>query len=282
MYKAKFIGENNNNFYFQPTNNVIYDIEGLSNLSVSLGTAQGFGQVGDTVQTASISGRNITIKGHIYNNFNDTKTAIRKAFPPFQRGKLIFEDEYYIYCYVKNTPEFSPVNNNGKFMLQLYAPYPMFRKLNKSIFYIGAVQPMFRFPVNYSEPHYFGVKSPAKYVNVYNDSDISIPYRVDFATTTTSENLKLTNIKTFEHLKLNGTISKGDKVSIYQDSDNQLRAELIKNGEITDIISWIDEKSTLYELAIGDNLILASDDNEGRTLSAIISFDTAVGAVYET
>ena len=50
----------------------------------------------------------------------------------------------------------------------------------------------------------------------------------------------------------------------------------------SDIISWIDENSELFELEVGDNLISANDDEGGLSLTAKITFSPAVVALYES
>ena len=60
---------------------------------------------------------------------------------------------------------------------------------------------------------------------------------------------------TLQRLTINGTLSVGETVHIYRDSQGVLRAELTANGETVDIISRISEDSTLFELSVGDNLI---------------------------
>ena len=107
-------------------------------------------------------------------------------------------------------------------------------------------------------------------------------YRIDLTSEATSTNITLTNLETFEFLKINGTLNAGERISVYRDDNNQLKAVLYKGSEETDIISWIDEESTLYEMNVGDNLIVASDDNGGVNLTAQLTFNNVVGGVYET
>ena len=51
---------------------------------------------------------------------------------------------------------------------------------------------------------------------------------------------------------------------------------------MSDIVGWIDEASTLFELNVGDNLIAANDDEGGAALVVHFYFNPAVGALYET
>ena len=281
MYNCKFISDNGTVFLLGTANNIVFDIDGLSGISVNIGTSQGFSQVGETVETKSIGGKTLTVKGVIYQNIATTKKALKNAFSAFTSGRLIFENNTYIYVNVKETPTISPLKNNGVFTFRLFAPFPFFKELAESTFYIGAIKPMFSFPLNYETPHIFGEKSNARYINVVNNGDLKTPFRIDLTTSGTSENITLTNMQTFEFLKLNGTLNVKERITIYRDERNQLKAELYSNGKTTDILSWIDEESNLFELNIGDNLILATDDDGGANLTAQITFNAVMGAVYE-
>lgn len=281
MYSCKFISDNGTIFLLGTANNIVFDIDGLSGISVDLGTSQGFAQVGETVETKSIGGKTLTVKGVIYKNLATTKKSLKNAFSAFASGRLIFENNTYIYVNVKETPTISPLKNNGVFTFRLFAPFPFFKELAESTFYIGAIKPMFSFPVNYETPHIFGEKSDARYINVINNGDLKTAFRVDLTTAGTSDNITLTNMQTFEFLKLNGTLNVNERIIIYRDERNQLKAELYSNGKTTDILSWIDEESNLFELNIGDNLILATDDDGGENLTAQITFNAVMGAVYE-
>ena len=92
----------------------------------------------------------------------------------------------------------------------------------------------------------------------------------------------IANLKTFKSMKINGTIGAGDFIDIYRNDDNVLQARLTSNGVETDIISWIDESSNLFELEVGDNFISATDDTGGASLSAKITYNPVVVAVYES
>ena len=88
-------------------------------------------------------------------------------------------------------------------------------------------------------------------------------------------------MNTLKFLKINGEIHAGEEVNIYRTSQNILKAELISGGEITDILSWIDEDSNLFELEFGDNVLQASDDDDGANLEANLIYNTVVATLYE-
>lgn len=281
MYSAIFEADNGQKYVFGKDGETVFDMDLGSGISVDVGTSQGFSQVGETVESMTVGGRTITVHGAIFGNVQSRKKIMRKVFAPFVWGKLIFEGKYYIRVCVKDTPTFSPIKDDGRFTMLLYAPFPFFYSVDDAYYNIGEISPMFSFPVNYATPHKFGERGTEKYTNVYNNGDIAVPFNVYMETFGTSVNPLIVNLDTQEYLKLNGTLTVGDVANIYRDNNNILRAELTAGGEVTDILSWIDDGSTLFQLNPGDNIIAFDDDGGGSSLTVKFTFSPAVVAVYE-
>ena len=74
----------------------------------------------------------------------------------------------------------------------------------------------------------------------------------------------------------------GEYITIYRDSNNVLRAELTSGSTVTDVITWIDDESSLFELESGDNLISATDEEGGASLVATFTFNPARAVLYES
>ena len=282
MYNVVFENDNGSNYYFGANGSTVFDMDIGDGVSIDIGTSQGFSQVGETIQSMSVSGRPIKVNGVVYGNVQERKKAMRKVIAPFSCGRLVFENKYYIRVCVKSAPTFSPVRNDGRFTMQFFAPYPFFKSVDEKNEAIGSIKPLFSFPVNYAVPHKFGERGAERYKNIYNDSDVRVPFSLYVYSAGTSTNLVVANLRTFKSLKLNGVLNSGDFIRIYRNDDNILQAEFHSNGETKDIISWIDESSDLFELEVGDNLISAIDDEGGASLSVKISYNPVVVAVYES
>ena len=282
MYNVVFESDNGEKYYFGKNGSTVFDMDLGNGVAVEIGTSQGFSQVGETVQSQTISGRFISVKGVVYGNVQERKATMRKIFSPFTRGRLVFDGKYYTRVFVSNAPTFSSVKNDGRFTMRLFAPFPFFFEINEKSAEIGATRPMFKFPVNYAYPHKFGERAAARYKNIVNSGDVKVPFSVYLQTAGTSSNIVISNLANFKTLKLNGVLNAGDSARIYRDGDNILRAELTSDGVVSDIISRIDESSELFELNVGDNLIAATDDEGGLSLTAKIIFSPAVVALYES
>lgn len=282
MYNVVFENDNGSKYYFGANGSTVFDMDIGDGVSIDIGTSQGFSWVGETIQSMSVSGRPIKVNGVVYGNVQERKKAMRKVISPFSCGRLVFENKYYIRVCVKSAPTFSPVRNDGRFTMQFFAPYPFFKSVDEKSEAIGSIKPLFSFPVNYAIPHKFGERGAERHKNIYNDSDVRVPFSLYVYSAGTSTNLVVANLRTFKSLKLNGVLNSGDFIRIYRNDDNILHAELHSNGETMDIISWIDESSDLFELEVGDNLISAIDDEGGASLSVKISYNPVVVAVYES
>ena len=282
MYEVIFENDNGKKFIFGPSGSNWFGMNIGDGMEVTLGKSQGFAQVGETVETQTVAGRPIDVTGQFFGDIVKLKNGLRNACPPLSSGRLIFQKTHYIRVFVKAAPSFSAVKNNGLFRMQFYAPYPYFRSFEEKVYRLGGVVKQFRFPVNYSRPHRFGTRSGNRYTSITNPGDVSVPFRLELHSTGISTNPTVTNLNTFAYLRLNGQLNAGDVAVIYRDDDNVLRAELTSGGVKSDIISWIEEDSSLFELASGDNLIQANDDESGVGLDACITFSPAVVALYES
>ena len=282
MYNVVFENDNGSKYIFGANGNTVFDMDLGNGVPVNIGTSQGFSQIGETIQNRTVSGRVINVSGAVYGNIQERKKTMRRVMSPFSFGRLVFDGMYYIRVCVKSAPTFSPVKNNGKFTMQLYAPYPFFKSVEEKNVEIGTINGLFSFPINYATTHKFGEKGTERYKNVYNDSDVSVPFSLYLSCYGTSTNPVISNLHTFQSLKINGTLNVGDYVKIYRNDDNVFVAELTSDGLKTDIISWIDESSDLFELVVGDNLISVTDDEGGASLSVKITYNPVVVAVYES
>lgn len=281
MYNAVFESDNGRKYVFGVDGETAFDMDIGNGITVDIGKSQGFLQVGETVENFTVTGRPIEVKGVIYGDVAKKKREMRGVFAPFVSGRLTIQGKYYIRVYVQDTPSFSPAKDNGRFTMVLFAPYPFFYSTENIVKNIGNIEPMFSFPVNYAEPHQFGKKGDQKYVNLLNEGDVGVPFNVLIRSSGASTNVVLRNLENLKYLRLNGALTIGDSAKVYRDDKNILRAELTRNGEVVDIISWIDEGSDLFELGQGTNIITFNDDENGANLDVTITFNPAVVAVYE-
>ena len=280
MYYAKFINSKGDTFDFGYRYGNIFDIDGLTGHDMNIAFSQGFNQIGETVENVSIGSHIFEIKGRLLGEATAQKKKMLSVFTPFESGKLVFEDKYFLDCVVYKTPIIAVGEKNPKFEMVLCAPYPFWQKMTADNLIIGSYEPAFSFPVNYGEQHIFGIKNPSAFANVYNDGQIDTYYRLEFRTQTTTVNPSIINVNTQEFLKLNTTINQGEKIVVYRNG-GRLLVEKESNGIITDVFSLLDEDSNLLFMHVGDNIIRASADEGEDQLITTIMFNSVVVGVYE-
>lgn len=279
MYSMTFERNDGKRFLFDARNDIVFDMTIGDGLDIDISTSQGFSQIGDSVEGRTISGKAIPVKGVIFKNVPDGKKRLRDMFTPHASGRLVY-GEYHIDVTVKKTPYFSPTKDNGRFTMEFYAPFP-FWVLTKGVSaLIGGVSKQFRFPVNYSQPHRFGTTVQQRFIKAYNEGAIKVPYHLHIDCAGASTNLTFSNLETFETLKLNGKLIADDALDVYK-KDNILHVELTRNGDVQDVLHWVDERSTLFNVNTGDNLFAINDDEGGAGLLGRLSFNPAVVNVYE-
>lgn len=282
VFEITFENANGKVFCFGPSGGNWYGMSIGEGMEITLGKSQGFAQIGETVETQSVGGRAIDVTGKFFGDIVAGKNKLRNVCGPLAHGRLVFQKTHYVNVYVKAAPSFSAVKNNGLFKMQFFAPFPFFSALNERFFRIGGTVPNFRLPVNYATPHRFGTRASNKYVNVENPGDVKIPFKLIVRSEGISTNATVTNLESHAFLKINGILNAGEYVTIFRDANNALRAEKTAGSVVTDVITWVDDESSLFELEPGDNLISANDDEGGAAMVASFSFNPAVGALYES
>lgn len=282
MYKAKFVSDKGITYLFGAEGKTAFSMDVGNGMSVNLGTSQGFLQIGETVETQSIRGKTISVQGAVYGNVKKKKDELRKAFAPFTAGKLIFNDTHFIRVYVQNTPTFSAKKGDGRFTMLLYAPNPTYQSINKTVYDINKIKPLFMFPLNYAEPHKFGEKMGTNTVLVQNNGDVPVSLSVEMYFTTHCENIKIENVVSRKFMKINGYFDAGLRLKVGRNERGIFYVTQTDGVNENDLIGNVDEASTLWEIPVGDSLIGVFAEVGQEGIMAKISFNEAVVSVYET
>lgn len=282
VYNAKFISNDGGIFVFGADGSNVFDIDGLSGMSMSLTKSQTYSRVGENVSSKATGGRTLTIKGSIYNNISAVKSAMLRVFGAFTAGKLIFNDKYYISAIVKDTPTVSPKRNDGAFMLRLFAPDPYFRDIKTQYVEFSSTTANFTFPFTLSENTFvLGSVSPTMTANAYNDGDAPTAYTLAITALQTITNPRLSCGN--KYIAFAMTLAENDELIVWRDDDGSFRADLHQSGgdKVLDAVQYLDDGSTLFELGVGDNNLVVSN-KEGVAMGVVVSFNSPFSGVYET
>ena len=281
VYNAKFISNDGGIFVFGADGSNVFDIDGLSGMTMTLTKSQTYSRVGENVSSKATGGRMLTIKGSIYNNISAVKSAMLRVFGAFTTGKLIFNDKYYIPAIVKDTPTVSPKRNDGAFMLRLFAPDPYFRDLKTQYVEFSSTTAKFTFPFTLSEKTFvLGSVSPTMTANAYNDGDAPTAYTLAITALQTITNPRLSCGN--KYIAFAMTLAENDELIIWRADDGSFHADWHQTGgdKVIDAVQYLDDGSTLFELGVGDNNLVASNQG-GVTMGVVVSFNSPFSGVYE-
>lgn len=281
MYNARYKSDSGKEFLFSFENGVIFDIDPLSGVTLNLATAQGYHNAGETVTGKTVGGVTRKISGVFFREQTKNKRELQSAFAPFSSGRLYFNEKYYCECDVKKTPEFYVKNGREMFSLQIHCAYPYWVADRDAAYSLGAYEPAFMFPVNYANPHRFGVKDPNKFVDVFNDGEESAQFTAEFTTTAQTVNYGFMNIHTGAFIRFTDTLEIGERMRVWW-KNNVLQVEKTDaEGVKTDAFPMLDENSTLLNVAPGNNVFLLQAESGLEAMIANVAFKKTRAGVYD-
>ena len=249
----------------------------MSGTDIEVSTSQSFQQIGESVEGATALGLTREIYGVIINNEKALQDKLYKVFSAFTGGRLYLGDRYCDFV-VSKTPYISR-EKNGRltFLAAIFCPYPFWLDVKLSEYIFGGISPAFSFPVTY-DVHRYSVRKPIETTNCYNGGNVRQTMRVEFSTFASSSGFGLRDDSTGDFVKINETISSDDKVVLYQEN-GELKIELIRDGNKTNIIGKLADRSNLFELKTGDNILTPFADSGIENLNVYINFNPAYTGV---
>ena len=241
---------------------------GIDSIQVNLSQAQGIDQVGGTVQSATVQPRPVTLSGRIVGADGEArKAALMSIVRPDIPGKL-YADDWFLDVHVTATPTVEARPNFAHFQFALNAAYPYWQKASKVSKALFGVQKLFKFPWNISRPYQFGQLMKTQFMTVVNGGQLPVPFTVTFTATDTVENPKITNVQTGAFLLLNKTLEAGETVVVENTHDRTYVTSSVDGS----IRGALDLDSTLFRLAVGDNVLKPEADSGLDQLEVHVDF----------
>lgn len=256
-------------------------LDPINGVDVTVSTSHSVNQIGDSIDSQTVGGVLRTISGEC-----QTVAAAKQllaALPPFASGRLILNDRYFCEFVVKKSPYVVRTKGslNGRtFSAMLYCRLPYWQSVDAVQCVLGGSVPTFRLPVNYSTPHRFGARRPSAFVNVRNSGDFRADYRLSFRSEIGQiVNPYLLNVTTGQQMRLMTTLEPGQEYLLYW-KNHHLCCTRTADGMTEDVLSVLDDDSTLFHLDAGDNLLKIGADSGGDNLQSTISFYSVHMGVY--
>lgn len=277
MYNAKIVSNNGTVLKLGFDYGIVFDITPLSGTDIEVSTSQSFQQIGESVENSSALGLTREIYGVIIDNERATQEKLFKIFSAFSSGRLYVGDRYCDFVTSK-TPYISR-EKSGRltFMTAIFCPYPFWLDEKLSEYVFGGITPVFSFPVIY-DSHRYSTRKPIEATNCNNKGNVKQTMEIEFSTFASSSGFGLRDNATGSFVKVNEEISGEDKVIIRQEN-GALKIELIREGIKSNIIGKLADKSTLFELKTGDNVLTPFADDGVANLNVYVKFNPAYTGV---
>lgn len=251
--------------------------------NINFSTSHGANEIGDKVESQSVSSKTFSITGTIRGRADKLKERLLRAVAPMQKGVLTYNGKLSIEVYPKATPTIERYTNYPMFNFTLYAPYPFWRSASENINEIVGFTRHFRFPWNISKPYRFSSYSAASYVNIYNSGTVPARWRAEFYAGVPMTNPQLLNVLTGAFIRINKEMEVGDKIIIDTTGQELTVTGVGIDGKSTSLFEYLDIDSDPFQLVVGDNLVQGTVDIGGSNLQAkLYHFDYYAGVDVKT
>lgn len=256
---------------------IVENVSSFGNQNVSFKTTQSNREIGETIDHQNVNPKTMQIRGTILGDADAIREQMTHVITPLAEGKLIYNDEYELKVYVKNSPDIERYPTNARFSFSLYAQYPYWQRRKKDVISIAGSRPLFMFPWNISEPNpfKFSEASGVGFATVVNDGEAPVRWTIDFLALDEVTNPSLYNMATGETIRIYKFLAQGEQLSISTEGDELTVTCISPNGKKTDGFRYLDIESELFELAVGENYIKVEAETNLEALRANISFRTA-------
>lgn len=156
--------------------------------------------------------------------------------------------------------------------MMLFCPKPFWYSLTAASYTLGGFTAAFRFPVNYAQPHRFGIRQPNTFVNCRNSGALPVPFTATLRTDASVVNPCILNVITGERIRILTTLTQEQTIEIYRTTTDQLAVKRTEHQVEENIFALLDEDSDLVELAPGDNPLKTEADSNVDNLQATVTF----------
>lgn len=241
---------------------------GIDTVSCKLNEAQGIDQTGTTVQSVNVQSRPVTVSGILVGEFQaENKDALLSVVRPDLDGRF-YADDYYLDVRPTATPTIEARPVFAAFQFSLTAPYPYWQKDSSAKATLSGVSYGFKFPWNQSRKYRFGTVVTAQFINVKNGGQVPVPYTLTFSALNEVKNPQILDAASGKFIRLNKSLAAGERVVIEITHDRTYVTSSV-DGECRGALELT---SSLYRLAVGDNVLKPTADEGLDNLQVSIDF----------
>ena len=265
LYKMKYTNGRGQSITFSRQQGLwISEFSLLSGIPVNLSTSQSINQIGASVESQVVEPKTSTVKGFIQGNGKVLKQQIINTVIPLDTGKIVVNDEYSIDVYVEESPIVDLETRFPRFEFSVTAAYPFWERTTKTSVAMSGLFGMFRFPWNITEEYKFGEMVESYFTSINNKGHVPTFYSIEIVANGTTVNPVISDALTGSFIKLNKTLTAGERINIDAMPDS-LKVVSSIDGDIEGLI---DIESDLFSLPVGSTT-LKYDAEEGRANLAV-------------
>lgn len=265
LYKMKYTNGRGQSITFSRAQGLwISEFSLLSGIPVNLSTSQSINQIGASVESQVVEPKTSTVKGFVQGDGKTLKQRIINTVIPLDTGKIVVNDEYSIDVYVEESPIVDLEIKFPRFEFSVTAAYPFWERTTKTSVAMSGLFGMFRFPWNITEEYKFGEMVESYFTSINNKGHVPTFYSIEIVANGTTVNPVISDALTGSFIKLNKTLTAGERINIDAMPDS-LKVVSSIDGDIEGLI---DIESDLFSLPVGSTT-LKYDAEEGRANLAV-------------
>lgn len=259
-------------------------VEGLHEI---IGTVTGIKSayaIGENYVDTSIEKRNIIISGIIKNDFINNRQKLYRIFPLKTTGILYYYEDN-LERKIDYKVESIKINEKGYpkvFQISLICPMPYFTDIEKTTLQMATWSPAFKFALKIpkSTGIKFGTKNTTSMVTITNSTNIEFGMTITFTAKDTVVNPSLFNVDSREEMKIEKTMSAGDKIIVHTYRQNKNILFIPSNTkEEENINNLMVYGSKFLQIHHGENTYRYNADENVSNLEAVIDYLTEYEAV---
>lgn len=241
---------------------------GIDTVVCKLNEAQGIDQTGTTVQSVNVQSRPVTISGILVGDFqSENKDKLLSVVRPDLYGRL-YADDFYLDVHPTATPTIAAKPTFAAFQFSLTAPYPYWQQDASAVAILSGVEYGFKFPWNQSRPYRFGTVVRMQFINVKNGGQVPVPFTLTFTALGEVAKPQILDAATGKFIRINKTLVAGERVVVEITHDRTYVTSSV-DGECRGALELT---SSLYRLAVGDNVLKPTADSGLDNLQVSIDF----------
>ena len=260
--------------------NIKKDVTGLSDASNDIFTQRGLGQYGETITGYQIMPRVIVIQGSFRVTNKMSVAVLRQnlnnTLSPEQELEIIYDlgGSQRKIKGITQEIRFNCKSVFYDFYIAILCPNPLWKEPMQTATSIVSWVGAFEFPVEITNDWEIGRLDKKSEVIVKNSGDVTCGCKfVFYATASTVVNPSVKNTDTEETLKVNVSLSIGDRLEVTTFYGNKTAYVIRANGEKENVIQLLEPDSSFLQLKIGDNPFSYDADSGKDNLNITVYHD---------